>query len=70
MQDPVLAADGHSYERTALETWLLQNSTSPVTGQPLPHKRIVENVLIRNAIGRHREQVMQTSTEQQLRHCF
>ena len=55
MRDPVIAADGHSYERAALEGWLAQHDTSPVTGQPLHHKRIVDNVLIRIAIARHRE---------------
>lgn len=55
MRDPVIAADGHSYERTALEAWLAQHSISPVTGRPLPHTRIVENVLIRTAIATHKE---------------
>ena len=50
MIEPVIAADGHSYERSALEEWLQGHDTSPVTGQPLPHCRIVPNVLIRNAI--------------------
>ena len=59
MRQPVIAADGYSYERAALEAWLLQHSTSPVTGQPLPHKRIVEKVLIRNAIARHMDQMRQ-----------
>ena len=58
MQDPVIAADGLSYERAALEAWLLQNSTSPVTGQLLPHKRIVDNVLIRNAIAQHMKHIL------------
>ena len=70
MRDPVIAADGHSYERAALEGWLAQHDTSPVTGKPLQHKRIVENVLIRNAIGRHKEQEMHSNPRQQLRHCF
>ena len=55
MHDPVIAADGHSYERAALEAWLAQHSSSPVTHQPLPHTRIVDNVLIRSAIATHRE---------------
>ena len=66
MKQPVIAADGYSYERAALEAWLLQNSTSPVTGQPLPHKRIVENVLIRRAIWSHMDQLLQQSQSQQL----
>ena len=66
MRQPVIAADGYSYERVALEAWLLQNSTSPVTGQLLPHKRIVENVLIRRAISSHMDQLLQQSQSQQL----
>lgn len=31
-QEPVVAADGHSYERVAIERWLFAHSTSPVTG--------------------------------------
>lgn len=53
MCDSVIAADGHSYERAALEAWLARHSTSPVTGQPLPHTRILDNILIRTAIARH-----------------
>ena len=30
MQDPVLAADGFSYERAAIEEWLGRSATSPV----------------------------------------
>ena len=31
MVDPVIAADGHSYERKAIEAWLHQHSVSPVS---------------------------------------
>ena len=51
MVEPVIAADGHTYERAALEAWLLHNFTSPVTGDFLAHTRIVPNVLIRSAIA-------------------
>ncbi len=50
MVEPVIAADGHTYERVALEDWLLQNNTSPVTGGLLAHTRIVPNVLVRGLI--------------------
>ena len=29
MNDPVIAADSHTYERTAIERWLQTNITSP-----------------------------------------
>ncbi len=32
MADPVVAADGQSYERAAIERWLADNATSPATG--------------------------------------
>lgn len=35
MRDPVLAADGHSYEREAIELWLQENDRSAVTGSRL-----------------------------------
>ncbi|DBB07755.1 TPA: hypothetical protein ACH3X3_009173 [Trebouxia sp. C0006] len=53
MVEPVIAADGHTYERSAMEHWLQQNDTSPVTHLPLPHKRLVPNVVIRSAILNH-----------------
>ena len=33
-EDPVVAADGHSYDRHAIEAWLSGQSTSPMTGAP------------------------------------
>ncbi len=54
MVEPVIAADGHTYERAALQEWLLQHVTSPVTGDFLAHMRIVPNVLIRSAIETNR----------------
>tara|TARA_Y100000748_G_scaffold269857_1_gene242206 strand:- start:59 stop:322 length:264 start_codon:yes stop_codon:yes gene_type:complete len=34
-RDPVLAVDGHSYERHAIERWLLSSQVSPYTGLPM-----------------------------------
>ena len=33
MIDPVVCADGHSYERSAIERWLDTKSTSPMTNR-------------------------------------
>ena len=49
--DPVVAADGHTYERAAAEMWLQTQTTSPVTGATLPHTRLVPNVIIKGAIA-------------------
>jgi len=35
MHHPVIAADGHTYERHAVEQWLQHRTTSPVTGAQL-----------------------------------
>lgn len=53
MVDCVIAADGMSYERGAISSWLQHSSASPVTGQTLPHKRLLPNVLLRAAISMH-----------------
>ena len=50
MVDPAIAADGHTYERTAIEQWLRSHTTSPVTSLPLPHTRLVPNILAKAAI--------------------
>jgi hypothetical protein len=34
-QDPVLAGDGHVYERTAIVQWIREHGTSPITLEPI-----------------------------------
>ena len=48
MRDPVVTADGHSYERAAIERWLAQQDTSPLTGEKLPHKQLLPNYAIKS----------------------
>lgn len=43
MRDPVVAADGFSYERCAIERWLATSNRSPTTNEPLPHLSLVSN---------------------------
>ncbi len=43
LRDPWLATDGHSYERDAIEHWVLSKGTSPKTGQPLESKSLFPN---------------------------
>ncbi len=51
MRDPVLCADGHSYERTAVAARLAEGDcTSAVTGEPLAHKNLLPNHALRNMI--------------------
>ena len=51
MVDPVIAADGHSYERKAIEAWLQQHSMSPVSGVRLVHKRVTSNHIVKSVIA-------------------
>lgn len=34
-RDPVLASDSHVYERSAIQRWILEHGTSPLTREPL-----------------------------------
>ena len=56
MVDPVIAADGHTYEHSAMEHWLQGSSTSPVTADKLPHTRLIPNVLVKSALAQHAQQ--------------
>ena len=43
-QDPVIAADGHSYERREIEAWFSRGKrTSPKTNEELPNAFLVPN---------------------------
>ena len=57
MVDPVIAADGHTYERAAFQNWLHHSAMSPVDGTPLKHARLVTNQAIKKALAIHWEHV-------------
>ena len=50
MTDPVVTADGHSYERSAITAWLQKSNKSPMTNLPLEHTMLVPNVAMRQII--------------------
>jgi hypothetical protein len=35
MRDPVIADDGNTYERSAIEQWMMRSSISPVSREPI-----------------------------------
>ena len=44
ISDPVVAEDGHTYERRAIKTWFKQgNQTSPITRAPLDSTKLIPN---------------------------
>ncbi|CAK9019275.1 unnamed protein product [Durusdinium trenchii] len=54
MEDPVVAADGVSYERYAIELWWRNgHHSSPLTNLPLEHAMLLPNQALRNLIQEH-----------------
>ena len=53
--DPVLTADGHTFERAPIERWLREHSTSPLTNEELPSRVVVPNFMARSMIRQYVE---------------
>ena len=51
MVEPVITADGHTYERAQIERWLCDNSTSPTTGLHLQSKKLTDNIALKQDIN-------------------
>jgi predicted GTPase len=53
MKDPVVAADGYSYEREAIETYFkgCGNARSPMTGLALSNKNLINNQALKTMIN-------------------
>jgi len=50
MQNPVCTCDGHTFDRVAIEQWLISHDTSPLTGLKLESRTLLPNVALRSAI--------------------
>jgi hypothetical protein len=51
MRDPVITADGQTYERAEIERWFAKGKiTSPRTGAELLSTNLTPNIALRNAI--------------------
>jgi hypothetical protein len=51
MADPVTAADGHTYERSSIETWFKRNSTSPMTNEYMTSEQLIPNFNLKSTIS-------------------
>ena len=49
--NPVVTADGHTYERAAIERWFLRKRTSPISNATLLSKRVVPSLTVRQSVG-------------------
>eukprot|EP01084_Bolivina_argentea_P102697 183961_1 len=56
MDDPVICSDGHSYERFAIEDWLIKHDKSPMTNTKLVTKQIFPNHGLRSMIQEYKMQ--------------
>uniref|UniRef100_A0A8C5TE57 WD repeat, SAM and U-box domain-containing protein 1 n=1 Tax=Malurus cyaneus samueli TaxID=2593467 RepID=A0A8C5TE57_9PASS len=52
MKDPVIAADGYSYEREAMQNWISSRRSSPMTNLPLCSVMLTPNRTLKMAISR------------------
>ena len=50
MKDPVMDPDGFSYEREAIEKWIKEHGTSPMTRRPLTLEELKPNRALKDAI--------------------
>ncbi len=67
MEDPVIAADGHSYDRKAITKWLQGHHTSPLTNQKLDHKMITQNFALKKTINAFKENLPKFQLENQIK---
>jgi hypothetical protein len=49
MREPVVASDGHTYEKNAIEKWLKSKNTSPRNGEPMD-SHIIANINLKKLI--------------------
>jgi len=47
MKDPVVVVNGESYERKAIETWFIKNSTLPLSNETIYDKRLYSNTALK-----------------------
>eukprot|EP00041_Stephanoeca_diplocostata_P019135 m.407163 g.407163 ORF g.407163 m.407163 type:complete len:333 (+) comp21219_c0_seq10:1058-2056(+) len=54
-EDPVIAMDGHTYERLHIVKWLESHETSPFTGEVMESKHLVPNHRLKSIVREWRE---------------
>ena len=67
LKDPVLAADGQTYEKKAIIEWFSKgHKKSPLTGQTLAHTNLQENYRLKSIIESFKERLPMIQREQQV----
>ena len=55
MKEPVVDALGNTYDKAAIEKWLKNHDTSPMTNKQLPDKKLIPNISVISSIHQLRE---------------
>ena len=67
-EDPVLAADGHTYERAAIQQLITRgNLRSPMTNERLAHSNLTANRTVKKLVGAHRAMLEAAGSRKRLR---
>jgi hypothetical protein len=56
MREPVIAEDGHTYEKAAIENWLEKSPTSPMTRQQISHAKLIPNLALKQLIDQWKDE--------------
>ncbi|CAG9320686.1 unnamed protein product [Blepharisma stoltei] len=67
MEDPVVAADGHSYERESITAWFQRKKTSPLTGLALKSTVLLDNHSLKAIINKFKENIPKIQLENQIK---
>lgn len=65
MKEPVLATDGYTYEKEAIQQWLRSNTISPMTREPMRFSDCRPNRALRDAIERWEKEKQPTGKSKQ-----
>lgn len=60
MIDPVIAYDGYTYERSAIEEWFKRKNTSPMTLETLGSRHLIPKRTLRSSIYEWVEEQLQS----------
>jgi hypothetical protein len=67
-RDPVIAGDGHAYERAAIVRWIAEHGTSPITRQPLNINELQADDYLRNLADQRRNSSISSNYDGNLYH--
>jgi hypothetical protein len=55
LREPVIAEDGHTYEKEAIQNWLSKNQTSPLTRKQISPTKLIPNLVLKQLIEQWKE---------------